>query len=559
MKAWGIAYIQTSKRAIGGVLIQEHENGEKLLVSTASRVIKEVQQRYSVAEQELLAIIYALTKFRLYIYGSEVTLYTDNRALSFLDRCTLTSSRITRWVMELQEYNLNIKHISGSQNYLADALSRNPSNLSESEIKELSKPRSILVAKIELELDTSIGEKLKNIGELQKREEGLKAIINHTRQLEGQTDGRFLVREGVLLRKDSTAYPFWRPVIPAALEVDVIKYVHSYIGHLGTEKCMNHISHSMYIKGLGRKVRKVIATCEKCQKAKHPHIKYMTETRSHLPTAPGELCAVDLYGKLPTGRGGVKYIFVVVDVFSKYVALYALKSATTKSCLNKITEHYITRVTKPAKILSDNGTQFSSPAWKRGLSAHGIEPLYVPVRRPESNPAERYMVLLNAFFRIYCNINHRKWPELLPYIEQWINQSVSQSTGYTPIELMEGKPKPDIFEDLLTKEMEQFPEEETGHQKALKAFIKMKQKAEKRNSKRKLGKHVWEPQIDDLVLVKQQATSDAAISKSSKFVLPYLGPFKITKITPPATFELRDMNNKLRGVYCSRPRFGFES
>jgi hypothetical protein len=133
--------------------------------------------------------------------------------------------------------------------------------------------------------------------------------------------------------------------------------IHIYTGHLGTKKYMNQISHSMCIKGLGRKVRRVIATCEKCQKAKHPHIKYMTETRSHLPTAPGELCAVDLYGKLPTGRGGVKYIFVVVDVFSKYIALYALMSATTRSCLNNITEHYITRVTKPAKILSDNGTQ----------------------------------------------------------------------------------------------------------------------------------------------------------------------------------------------------------
>jgi hypothetical protein len=63
--------------------------------------------------------------------------------------------------MEMQEYDLKIKHISGSENYLADALSRNLSNLSESEIKDLSKPRSILVAKVELDLDTSISEKLK--------------------------------------------------------------------------------------------------------------------------------------------------------------------------------------------------------------------------------------------------------------------------------------------------------------------------------------------------------------------------------------------------------------
>jgi hypothetical protein len=217
--------------------------------------------------------------------------------------------------------------------------------------------------------------------------------------------------------------------------------------------------------------------------------------------------------------------------------------------MSKITEQYITSVIKPAKILSDNGTQFSSPAWKRGLAAHGIEPRYVPVRHPESNPAERYMTLLNAFFRIYCNENHKKWPELLPYIERWINQSVSESTGYTPVELMDGSPKPDIFEKLLAKEMDQFPQEETGHQKAVKAFMRMKQKAEKRRQRRKMGKHVWEPKVNDRVLVKQQATADAAMAKSSKFSLPYLGPFKIAKITPPAMFELHDMNDKLRGVY----------
>jgi hypothetical protein len=60
---------------------------------------------------------------------------------------------------------------------------------------------------------------------------------------------------------------------------------------------------------------------------------------------------------------------------------------------------------------------------------------------------------------------------------------------------MEGRPKPDIFENLLTREVDQFPEEETGHQKAVKAFIKMKQKAEKRNQRRSMcGNHrstIW--------------------------------------------------------------------
>jgi hypothetical protein len=83
-----------------------------------------------------------------------------------------------------------------------------------------------------------------------------------------------------------------------------------------------------------------------------------------MPNKPGELCSTDLYGPLPTGRGGVRYILVCFEVFSKYVKLYPLKTATTKSCLNKLISHYFLEVAKPKVMLSDNGTQFQSPLWK---------------------------------------------------------------------------------------------------------------------------------------------------------------------------------------------------
>jgi hypothetical protein len=101
-----------------------------------------VEQRYSVAEQELLAIVYALEKFRLYVYGHQVTLYTDNKALSFLNKCSLTSSRIARWVMEIQEYTLDIQHVSGTKSFLADAISRNPAGLTEAAIRDCLRPFS---------------------------------------------------------------------------------------------------------------------------------------------------------------------------------------------------------------------------------------------------------------------------------------------------------------------------------------------------------------------------------------------------------------------------------
>jgi len=87
---------------------------------------------------------------------------------------------------------------------------------------------------------------------------------------------------------------------------------------------MYQISHTFHVKNLGRKVRRLISRCDICQMVKHPNRRFETESRIHMPNAAEELCAVDLYGPLPTGRGGVLCILVCLDLFTKFVKLYAL-------------------------------------------------------------------------------------------------------------------------------------------------------------------------------------------------------------------------------------------
>jgi hypothetical protein len=127
-----------SGRAIGLVLLQEGEDGGFNIVSTASRFLNKTDQRYTTCE-ELLAIVYALHRFRIYIYGRKVTLFTDNKALSFLHRCVITSNRVARWVVQIQEYDLEIRDIKGAQNHLADIPSRNPSGMTEEQTRDLTR------------------------------------------------------------------------------------------------------------------------------------------------------------------------------------------------------------------------------------------------------------------------------------------------------------------------------------------------------------------------------------------------------------------------------------
>jgi hypothetical protein len=369
-------YTDASKLGISSILTQEGESGETLIVSTASRVLSPVERRYSTCEQELLAVVYALQKFRIYVIGHSITVYSDNKALSFLRRCNLTSSRVTHWVMQLQEYDLKIVHIKGTDNFFADTLSRNPIGLSQESRDLMMKPRELFVAKVDLGTDRTLKKELGNLSEHQLGDLNLRKLREEVEKDPTKLEGKYMIRNNILYCKNDRTHQYWRVMLPSQLEQRVIRYAHTLLGHQGTDKCMQQIAQTFHLKSLGRKVRKYVAHCDICQRVKHPNRAYELEKLSHLPTRPGELLTVDLYGPLPTGRGGVKYLLVCLEFFSKHVTLYPLKTATTRSCLKKLREHYFQSVIKPEVILSDPGSQYASPAWSKALVELGIQCKY---------------------------------------------------------------------------------------------------------------------------------------------------------------------------------------
>jgi len=143
--------------------------------------------------------------------------------------------------------------------------------------------------------------------------------------------------------------------LSACLQERAIQCTHKSLGHLGVEKCMQQIKQPYHRKNLGHRVCKFI-TYYTCQRVKFPNRTITTEERSHLARKPGSLCAIDLFGSLPTSRVGVKCVLVCYGVFSKHVKFYPLKAATTMACLSKLINHNFLHVIKPELIFSDNGT-----------------------------------------------------------------------------------------------------------------------------------------------------------------------------------------------------------
>ena len=113
----------TSDLAIGPVLGQR-EGGKPHVVYCASKTLNEAQRNYTTTEKELLAVVYTLDKFRAYLVGSDIVIFTDHSSLKYLLTKQNAKAKLIRWVLLLQEFNLQIKEKNGVENIVADHLSR---------------------------------------------------------------------------------------------------------------------------------------------------------------------------------------------------------------------------------------------------------------------------------------------------------------------------------------------------------------------------------------------------------------------------------------------------
>jgi hypothetical protein len=112
-----------SDDGLGAVLMQEHD-GKLHPVSYASKKLSGPERNYSTMEKECLAIIWGIRKFERYLQGVTFTLQTDHKPLTYLRSAKFVNSRIMRWAMYLQNFDMRVESIKGEDNIGADFLSR---------------------------------------------------------------------------------------------------------------------------------------------------------------------------------------------------------------------------------------------------------------------------------------------------------------------------------------------------------------------------------------------------------------------------------------------------
>jgi hypothetical protein len=125
----------TSDYAVGAVLGQRKE-GRVHAVYYASKTLSGAQLNYATTEKELQAVVFAFEKFRFYIVNLKFIVYTDHAAIKYLLAKKEPNPRLIRWILLLQEFDVEFRNKKGVENVVDDHLSRMNRGQDDKEPKE---------------------------------------------------------------------------------------------------------------------------------------------------------------------------------------------------------------------------------------------------------------------------------------------------------------------------------------------------------------------------------------------------------------------------------------
>ncbi|KAK6153430.1 hypothetical protein DH2020_013069 [Rehmannia glutinosa] len=133
---------------VGAVLGQKRDKMFRAIYY-ASRTLDSAQQNYTTTEKEMLDIMFAFDKFRSYLIGTKTIVHTDHAAIKYLFDKKDAKPRLIRWILLLQEFDVEIRDKKGCENVVADHLSRLEYKKEEKEITEAIKeefpaPRALI-------------------------------------------------------------------------------------------------------------------------------------------------------------------------------------------------------------------------------------------------------------------------------------------------------------------------------------------------------------------------------------------------------------------------------
>ena len=413
-----------SNTGLGAILFQVQKDGTRRLVTYVSRSLTDTEKNYAAIEKEALGVTWACERLDQYVRGMHFRVETDHKPLVPLMTTKDLAQipvRILRMRLRMMRYAPSFKHVQGTHNQLADALSRAPH--SQPTADDILFIEDLESAALNL---FSTNHQIERIKSEQKNDEVLKEVIRCCQSgwPTYKSDANIAIQPywdaqaHLTIARDILLYDS-RIVIPHSLRLETLEQIHQ--AHQGITKCRARARRSVWWPRMSTQVQEMVENCKTCRLASP--IPTETLCPSSLPERAWERLGTDVF------EFQKKHYLIAVDYFSRWIEVRQLSSLSTKGAIDAFKSifgvHGIADV-----VVSDNGPQFASAEFTEFASHYAFTHVTSSPRYPRANgEAERAVRTVKELWRKSND------PELslLTY------RATPLENGYTSSELLMGR------------------------------------------------------------------------------------------------------------------------
>ncbi|UYV69629.1 hypothetical protein LAZ67_7000033 [Cordylochernes scorpioides] len=394
--------------------------------STLSVLVDASNVAVGAFDRELLAAFLSVKHFSYFLDGKTFMLFTDHKPLTYaFTSKSERSPRQERHLNYLSQFSMDIRYVKGSENIVADTLSR---------------------IEIETFNHTKVNLDLNAFPEIQEKDKELKTLIDNSNS--SQTIK--LIKQQVpfcnkLIYCDiSTGNP--RPFVPENFRRQIFNSLHN-LSHPGIRATRKLITQKYFWPKMNQTINHWSKSCLDCQKSKiHRH----TITKHGifpLPSTCFEHVHLDLIGPLPHSEN-CTHILTAIDRYSKWPEAFPISDKTAISVAKAFFRGWISRYGVPATITTDQGREFESHLFKDLTSLIGTNRIRTTAYNPAANGlVERLHRQIKA--AIMASGNTINWIDALPLVLLGIRTSYKEDLKCTAAEMVFGTTL-NLPADLLT-------------------------------------------------------------------------------------------------------------
>ena len=385
-------YTDASDYQLGSVIQQEG-----VPVAYYSRKLSSAQRNYTTIEKELLSIVETLREFRSMLFGADIHIHTDHRNLTYNN---LTSQRVLRWRLFLEDFTPTFHYIKGSDNVLADALSRLP--IADAPINPSLEGKSAVDSPASYSImldDASMLQCFLHHPDPADIPFPLEYTLLRQQQFDDMTlqearnshpDHYPIMNFGDVQLMCYVAHPgdSWRIAIPTQALYNIVRWYHAVLNHVGMTRLHLTIATHFYHPQLRFVVNTVVRECTICQRYKLAGPGYGKLPPREANLAPWDEVAVDLIGIWKIEINGQQLEFnalTCIDPVTNLTELIRINNRTSAHVAMKFENEWLSRYPRPLRCVHDQGPEFKGAEFQHMLFLNGIKPVATSIKNPQSN------------------------------------------------------------------------------------------------------------------------------------------------------------------------------